>query len=67
MIFSKGNDLPVQKEFKPMTATLMVPIGREGGVGQILGWQAPSFLVKLVKGNSYLLPMFEPILSGSKW
>jgi len=32
-IFGGDKKLPVQKEFKPMTGTLMVPIGREGGVG----------------------------------
>ncbi|KAJ4416987.1 hypothetical protein N0V82_006436 [Gnomoniopsis sp. IMI 355080] len=56
-----------QKEFKPMKDTVLVPIGTQGGVGQLFGWQAPSWLVKMAKGKSYLIEMIDPMISGEKW
>ena len=59
--------LPVQLEFKPIKDTILVPIGTDGGVGQVFGWKMPSFFVKLAKGKSFLVELVEPMLSGEKW
>ena len=56
-----------EKEFKPLKDTIVVPIGRDGGVGQLLGWKMPSLLVRITKGKSYLIEQVDPMLSGSKW
>lgn len=56
-----------QKEFKPMKDTIIIPIGTDGGVGQIFGWQAPSWLVKMAKAKTYFVEMVDPIVSGEKW
>jgi len=58
---------PVQREYKPMKDTGVVPFGRQGGVGQLMGWRMPSFMVGMVKGKSYLMEMVEPLLSGENW
>lgn len=56
-----------QKEFKPMKDTILVPIGTNGGVGQIFGWQVPSWLVKMAKAKTYFVELVDPIVSGKKW
>lgn len=56
-----------QKEFKPMKDTVLVPIGPNGGVGQLFGWQVPSWFVKMAKGKSFLIEMVDPMISGDKW
>lgn len=56
-----------QKEFKPMKDTIVVPIGTNGGVGQIFGWQVPSWLVKMVKAKTYFIELVDPIVLGEKW
>ena len=56
-----------QKEFKPLQNTIILPVGREGGVGMVMGWKVPSWFVKMAKGKSYLVEMVEPMLSGQKW
>ena len=65
--FGDRNAAPVQKEFKPMKDTILVPIGRDGGVGLVMGWSAPSWLIRVIKGKSFLLDFVEPLLSGEKW
>ncbi|KAG9240680.1 hypothetical protein BJ878DRAFT_275316 [Calycina marina] len=67
-LLGSSSSLPVQKAYKQaMPNTFVVPIGREGGVGQIMGYRMPSIMVKMAKGNSYFLEMIDPILTGSKW
>lgn len=56
-----------QKEFKPMKDTIIIPIGTNGGVGQIFGWQVPSWLVKMAKAKTYFVEMVDPLVSGEKW
>lgn len=56
-----------QKEFKPIKDTIVVPIGTDGGVGQIFGWQVPSWLVKIVKAKTYFIELVDPIVLGKKW
>ena len=56
-----------QKEFKPMKNTIMVPIGPTGGVGQLMGYSTPSFMVKKGKAEKFLVEMIEPMETGSKY
>jgi NADH dehydrogenase FAD-containing subunit len=56
-----------QKEFKPMQGTMVVPVGPNGGAGQIMGWAVPSFMVKKVKAEKFLMEMVEPAVTGSKF
>ncbi|KAL1860247.1 hypothetical protein Daus18300_009301 [Diaporthe australafricana] len=62
-----GSNTLSQKEFKPMKDTIMVPIGPDGGVGQLFGWQVPGWFVKMAKGKSFLIQMMGPMISGDKW
>lgn len=66
-----GMKLPAplkQKTFKnKMAGTLLVPIGPGGGVGQVVGWGVPSFLVKVAKAKGFLVDMAEPAVTGSQW
>ncbi|PVH94793.1 FAD/NAD(P)-binding domain-containing protein [Periconia macrospinosa] len=61
-----GSSGPTIKEFKPMNA-LVVPIGPNGGVGQIMGFGAPSFLVKKGKAEKFLVELAEPSVNGKKY
>ncbi|KFY92441.1 hypothetical protein V500_04184, partial [Pseudogymnoascus sp. VKM F-4518 (FW-2643)] len=52
---TKGNALK-EKKYKQMEADMqIVPIGPNGGVGVLFGWQIPSFLVKTLKSKTYFL------------
>ncbi|KAI1845193.1 hypothetical protein JX265_006969 [Neoarthrinium moseri] len=62
-----SSSIPTQKEFKPMKDSILVPIGPGGGVGLLMGWQAPSWLVKMAKSKSFLIELFDPMISGNKW
>jgi NADH dehydrogenase FAD-containing subunit len=64
---SFGSGVPTQKEFKPMKDTMMVPFGPTGGVGQMFGWGAPSFLVKKGKSEKFLIELVEPHMAGTKY
>ncbi|KAF2117129.1 hypothetical protein BDV96DRAFT_490438 [Lophiotrema nucula] len=56
-----------QKEFKPMKDTILVPVGPTGGVGQAMGFQLPSFMVKKAKAEKFLDNLVEPNVTGSKY
>lgn len=36
--------------------TTFTPIGKDGGVGMLFGWDAPNFLVKSVKSKDFMIP-----------
>ena len=59
----KGND----KIYTPETReNQIVPIGSQGGVGAILGYRLPSFLVWLIKGRDYMVKIYGvPMASGA--
>jgi hypothetical protein len=57
---------PRQIEYKPMNA-IVVPIGPKGGVGNVFGWNMPSFIVKKAKAEKYLMELVEPSITGTKW
>ena len=62
-----GSGGPAQKKFKPMKDTIIVPIGPNGGVGQMMGFQMPNFMVKKAKAEKFLVELVEPALSGAKY
>ncbi|KAF2649189.1 hypothetical protein K491DRAFT_698293 [Lophiostoma macrostomum CBS 122681] len=61
------SNVPRQAEFKPMKDTILVPFGPTGGVGQIFGWGAPSFMVKKAKAEKFLIELVEPAITGNKY
>lgn len=67
LVFGKKAGAPSLVEFKPMKDTILVPIGPGGGVGLMMGWKLPSFLVGMLKGKNFLLELVDPMLSGDKW
>jgi len=62
----KKNDMPKPVKFSPMKGTLVVPIGPGGGVGQLMGYWMPTFMVKMVKAKNFLLELVQPMISGEK-
>ena len=61
-----GSSGPTAKPFKPMKA-LVVPIGPNGGVGQIMGFDVPVFVVKKGKAEKFLMELVEPAVTGTKY
>ncbi|OJK00172.1 hypothetical protein ASPACDRAFT_1880616 [Aspergillus aculeatus ATCC 16872] len=47
--------------------TQIVPIGTAGGVGVIMGYKLPGFMVWLFKGRDYFLWTTKKIWSGEQW
>lgn len=47
--------------------TQLVPIGKSKGVGAVMGYQLPSFMVWLVKGRDYWLWTTGDLWSGKQW
>lgn len=47
--------------------TQIVPIGTAGGVGAMMGYKLPGFLVWLFKGRDYFLWTTKKIWSGEQW
>ena len=45
----------------------LVPIGKSKGVGAVMGYQLPSFLVWLIKGRDYWLWTTGGLWSGKTW
>lgn len=45
----------------------MVPIGTKKGVGAVMGYRLPSFLVWLIKGRDYWLWTTGRLWSGAQW
>jgi NADH dehydrogenase FAD-containing subunit len=61
---AKGVDRIYKKSTKEMQ---FVPIGSGGGVGALMGWRVPSWLVWMVKGRDYMLGMSGlPTAKGDK-
>lgn len=47
--------------------TQLVPIGRSMGVGVIMGWAIPGWLVWLIKGRDYWLWTTGRLWNGTQW
>ncbi|CAI7598319.1 unnamed protein product [Penicillium pancosmium] len=45
----------------------LVPIGRSKGVGAVMGYRLPSFLIWLIKGRDYFLWTTGKLWSGEQW
>ncbi len=44
-----------------------VPIGSQRGVGALMGWRLPSWVVSWAKGKNYLLWATSGIVTGKQW
>ncbi|OBT64790.1 hypothetical protein VE03_06492 [Pseudogymnoascus sp. 23342-1-I1] len=53
-----------QKVFKGMDGTQIVPTGPSSGVGQIMGWRVPGWLVWLIKSRTFFVEKAEPTWKG---
>jgi apoptosis-inducing factor 2 len=61
-------DVTKDREFKEDTReTQLVPIGRGKGVGAMMGFRVPSFLVWAVKGRDYWLWSLGNFWNGNQW
>ncbi|RLV89232.1 Apoptosis-inducing factor 2 [Spathaspora sp. JA1] len=40
---------------RPSSTTMVVPIGKEGGVGMAFGWNVPNFLVSHLKAKDFMI------------
>lgn len=53
-----------QKIFKGMKGTQVVPTGPSSGVGQIMGWRIPGWLVWLIKSRTFFVEKAESNWKG---
>lgn len=53
-----------QKIFKGMKGTQVVPTGPSTGVGQIMGWRIPGWLVWLIKSRTFFVEKAESSWKG---
>lgn len=56
---------PKQKEYKAWKDTQIVPIGPNGGVGQLFGWRIPSLMVWGIKGRTYMVDQLPGFVKGA--
>ncbi|KAG4442330.1 hypothetical protein IFR05_002181 [Cadophora sp. M221] len=56
-----------QKIFSPLKNTQFVPIGPNGGVGQILGWQLPSWFIWLLKSRTFFADKAGEAVRGQEY
>ena len=63
LLFGHPREELALKKVQPMNA-MAVPIGPNGGVGQIMGWPLPSFMVKSVKAKGFLIELWDPLITG---
>ncbi|KAH9204292.1 hypothetical protein DL95DRAFT_439376 [Leptodontidium sp. 2 PMI_412] len=57
----------VQKEFKTMKTSQVVPVGASGGVGQVFGWRVPSLLVWAVKSRTFMVSLAKGDVEGDNF
>ncbi|KAI1816574.1 FAD/NAD(P)-binding domain-containing protein [Poronia punctata] len=68
LLLAEGQVAGVDRLFREDTRmTQLVPIGRSKGVGAVMGWRVPSFLVWLIKGRDYWLWTTGNLWSGKQW
>ncbi|MCJ1469513.1 hypothetical protein MMC07_008146, partial [Pseudocyphellaria aurata] len=61
---SVGDDRTYKEDTRE---TQMVPIGKSKGVGAVMGYRLPSFMVWLIKGRDYWLWTTGGLWSGKQW
>ena len=64
-ISSNKSAQPKQQEYKPMKDSQLVPIGPNGGVGQLFGWRIPSLMVWGIKGRTYMIDQLPGFVKGA--
>ena len=69
LVSGKGEaSVQPDREFKEdKREAQLVPIGTSKGVGSVMGWRLPSFLVWLIKGRDYWLWTTGDLWSGKQW
>ncbi|EGW32897.1 uncharacterized protein SPAPADRAFT_60240 [Spathaspora passalidarum NRRL Y-27907] len=50
-----GNASKPKSYEAPKSTTMVVPIGKEGGVGLAFGWNVPNFLVSILKAKDFMI------------
>ncbi|KFY98647.1 hypothetical protein V500_01586 [Pseudogymnoascus sp. VKM F-4518 (FW-2643)] len=62
---STGGNALKEKTYKQIEADMqIVPIGPNGGVGVIFGWQIPNFLVRSLKSKTYFMEKAAGMATG---
>jgi NADH dehydrogenase FAD-containing subunit len=61
---SEGEDRMFKEDKRE---TQLIPIGQSKGVGVMMGWRVPSWVVWLVKGRDYWVWTTGRMLSGRMW
>lgn len=61
---AKGNVLKEKKHKQITSDTQIVPIGPNGGVGVLFGWQIPNFLVRTIKSKTFMMEKAPGPASG---
>jgi hypothetical protein len=46
---------------------MIVPIGPNSGVGQIMGWSAPTIMVKKLKSETFGVERVDEAVLGTKY
>lgn len=55
------------KEYKPMKDTMVIPIGPNSGVGQVMGWNMPTIMVKKLKSETFFVEKADEAVLGTKY
>ena len=42
-----------------------VPLGSTQGVGVVMGWKIPSFMVKMAKSKDFMIGQVPKLISGT--
>jgi NADH dehydrogenase FAD-containing subunit len=61
---SEGEDRMFKEDTRE---TQLIPIGRSKGVGVMMGWRVPSWVVWLIKGRDYWVWTTGRMWSGRMW
>ena len=57
----------IQVKFKPFKDTQMVPIGRRGGIFQLMGWGLPSWVCWLIKSRDFMITKAVTVVNGADY
>ena len=63
----RATAVPKQKYYKWLPDSQFVPIGSKQGVGQVMGWRIPSFVVAKVKAQTYMIEKFPGLPAGADY
>jgi NADH dehydrogenase FAD-containing subunit len=64
--FGKGRT-GQQLENKPRGLIQLVPCGKDGGVGEFLGWRVPSYFVYLIKAKTFMIEKLKEMVEGQDY